>query len=95
MTRGTTLVASASTSHSCTFGEHACGLLATQQGTTIMPSCLITEHEPDCAYWWIYAPRSGSDSGVMFSRLSGTRSQRIGLAKTILIRLTRLRRTEP
>jgi len=61
MTRGTTLVASASTSHSCIFGEHACGLLATQQGTTIMPSCLITEHEPDRAY--LKKPASDSTFG--------------------------------
>jgi|GEM_PF-6897200 hypothetical protein len=40
MTRGTTLVASASNQIS----------LATQQSTVVMPTCLLTEHESGCAY---------------------------------------------
>jgi hypothetical protein len=41
MTRGTTLVA----------GVAFKSTLATQQGRVVMPSCLVTGHEPDCAYW--------------------------------------------
>lgn len=57
MTRGTTLVASTfAFGYFRAFGRLASsvrafgGLLATQQSTFVMPSCLITEHGSDCAY---------------------------------------------